>query len=192
MEITLIRHGKSLWTENKPITCREFKVWVEKYDSHGVFEEESYPLETLEKLDAANIVFTSDLKRAIESAKFLNPNLQIISDSLFRETELPIPLAKLWELKLNASIWAVILRYLWFCGYSNGCESLKDAKRRAEKASKLLVKYANEHKNVVLVGHGFFNMLIGKELKKMGWNGKKKQALHIGIVQLIHLMLNQR
>jgi broad specificity phosphatase PhoE len=173
MEITLVRHGKSLWDENKPITCQEFKVWVEKYNCHGVFEDKSYPSETLEKLGIANIVFTSDLKRAIESAKFLNPNLQTISDSLFRETELPTPSAKLWGLKLNSSIWAVILRFLWFCGYSNECESLKDAKRRAEKASKFLVKYANEHNNVVLVGHGFFNMLIGKELRKMGWNGKK-------------------
>ena len=25
MEITLIRHGKSLWSENKAITCQEFK-----------------------------------------------------------------------------------------------------------------------------------------------------------------------
>lgn len=176
MEITLIRHGKSLWAENKPITCQKFKVWVEKYDCHGVFEEESYPSETLEKIGTANIVFTSDLKRAIESAKFLNPNIQPISDSLFRETELPIPLSKLWGLKLYSSIWTVILRCLWFCGYSNGCESLKDAKRRAEKASKFLAKYANEHKYVVLVGHGFFNMLIGRELKEMGWNGNKKTS----------------
>jgi broad specificity phosphatase PhoE len=176
MEITLVRHGKSLWDENKPITCQEFKVWVEKYNCHGVFEEKSYPSETLEKLGIANIIFTSDLKRAIESAKFLNPNLQTISDSLFRETELPTPLEKLWGLKLNASIWVVILRCLWFCGYSNECESLKDAKRRAEKASKFLVKCANEHNNVVLVGHGLFNILIGKELRKMGWNGKKKTS----------------
>ncbi|WP_329955882.1 histidine phosphatase family protein [Calidifontibacillus erzurumensis] len=126
-------------------------------------------------MNTANIVFTSDLKRAIDSAKFLKPSVKIISNPIFRETEIPIPFSKLLlGLKLHSSIWAVILRFLWFCGYSNGCESLKDAKRRAEKASKFLAANANEHKNVVLVGHGFFNMLIGKELKKMGWKGKKK------------------
>jgi len=176
MEITLVRHGKSLWVENKPITCQEFKNWVEKYDCNGVFEEKSYPLETLKKIGTANIVITSDLKRAVESAKFLNPNLSTISDPLFRETELPIPLTRLLGLKLNASIWAVILRCLWFSSYSSGCESLKDAKIRAERAAKFLVECAKDHDNVVLVGHGFFNMLIGKELTKRGWNGKKKTS----------------
>jgi hypothetical protein len=53
---------------------------------------------------------------------------------------------------------------------------LKDAKIRAEEASKFLVNCTKEHHHVVLVGHGFFNMLIGKELKRMGWNGKKKSS----------------
>jgi broad specificity phosphatase PhoE len=79
-------------------------------------------------------------------------------------------------IKLNASIWAVILRCLWFSGYSSGCESLKEAKIRAEEASKVLDTCAKDHTNVVLVGHGFFNKLIGKELKKMGWIGKKKTS----------------
>ena len=43
-----------------------------------------------------------------------------------------------------------------------------------KKASERLVKYAEGHKSVVLVGHGFFNRLIAIELKKMGWKGKRK------------------
>lgn len=136
-------------------------------------EETSYPSETLKKIALANIVITSDLKRSVESAKLLNPNLKAISIPLFRETELPVPSAKLLGLKLNPSIWAVILRCLWFCGYSMGCESLSYAKQRAQKASKLLNEYAQKNKSVALVGHGFFNMLIAKELKK--WVGKAKE-----------------
>ena len=85
---------------------------------------------------------------------------------LFRETGLPSFLSKLGVLKLNPSIWTVILRCFWFRGrgYSSGCESLSDARIRAKKASKILVEYAREHKYVVLVGHGFFNMLVAKEL----------------------------
>ncbi|SFC75773.1 Broad specificity phosphatase PhoE [Bacillus sp. OV322] len=174
MEITLIRHGRSLWIENMPMTCIEFKKWVENYDCNGVFEEKSYPSVTLEKIGAANIVISSDLKRTVESAKYLRPDIPVISDPLFRETTLPIPLIKLGGIKLKASIWAVIFRSLWFCGYSRGCESLKEAGMRAEKAADFLIKSAKEHNNAVLVGHGFFNMLVGKELKKRGWNGKKK------------------
>jgi hypothetical protein len=61
----------------------------------------------------------------------------------------------------------VILRCLWFCGYSWGCGSLKNEKDRAKIACDLLVEYAQEQTTVALVGHGFFNMLIAKELQKI-------------------------
>ena len=176
MEISLIRHGKSMCTKINRIPCKDFKDWVEKYDYSGVFEENSYPTETLKKIATANIIISSGLKRSVESANLLCPNLKAISVPLFRETELPIPLTKLGGLKLNSSLWAVILRCLWLSGYSRGCESFSNAKNRAKKASELLVEYAQEHTSVVLAGHGFFNMLIAKELQKTGWKGKKKTS----------------
>lgn len=174
MEISLIRHGKSKLTENDTITCLEFKQWVEKYDNHGVFEESTYPSETVEKVVNAKIVVTSNLERSIKSARLLNPEVKIISDPLFRETGLPTCSKKLLNIKLRPSIWAVILRLLWLCGYSNECESITNAKFRAKKASQQLIDYANEYKLIVLVGHGFFNRLIAKELQKKGWKGKRK------------------
>jgi broad specificity phosphatase PhoE len=174
MGISLIRHGKSKNIDTNRMTCKEFKDWIKKYNDSGVFEENSYPSETFEKIASANLVITSDLKRSIESATLLNPNINVISEPLFRETELPNLLTKLGGLKLNPNIWAVILRCLWFSGYSWECESLSSAKDRAKVASDLLVEYAQEHTTVVLVGHGFFNMLIAKELQKMGWRCERK------------------
>ena len=160
--------------ENDKITFAEFKNWVEKYDFNGVFEESTYPEVTIEKVATAELVVTSDLKRSIVSASLLNPKVKTISDPLFRETELPANTAILFNIKLKPNYWAVLLRLLWFSGYSNKCESLSQAKLRAKKASQQLIGYANEHKSIVLVGHGFFNMLIAKEFKKMGWKGKRK------------------
>ncbi|GAA0462287.1 histidine phosphatase family protein [Alkalibacillus silvisoli] len=174
MRLSLIRHGKSQLIENDTITCYEFKQWVEKYDNYGVFEEITYPPKTIEIVVNAKIVVTSDLKRSIQSAKLLHPEVKILSDPLFRETELPICSMKLLNLKLRPSIWAFILRILWFCGYSNGCESFSNAKLRAKKASQQLIDYAGEFESIVLVGHAFFNMLIAKELKEKGWKGKRK------------------
>ena len=96
----------------------------------------------------------------------------MVTDALFRETELPVPSRNL-KFKMRANSWAVILRCLWFCGYERRNKSLAKAKQRAKKASDRLVKYAEEHL-VFLVGHGFFNRLIAIELKKMGWKGKRK------------------
>lgn len=176
MEISLIRHGRSLWTEDKPLTSREFKNWIQKYDDNGVFEEKTYPSETLNIVANTKVIITSDLIRSIKSAEFLNPDITSKQDPLFRETELPTPLTILFGLRLKPSIWAVILRCLWFAGYSSNCESLNKAKIRAEKASNLLKRYAQEHTQIVLVGHGFFNLLIAKELKKTGWKANKKTS----------------
>lgn len=172
MEISLIRHGKSQLIENDRIVFAEFMQWVEKYDLNGVFEEPVYPDLTMEKVADAKLVITSDLKRSLVSAKLLNPKTKIISDPLFRETELPTNLKLLFNLKFKPNTWAVILRLLWLIGYSNQCESLSQARVRAKNASEKLIAYANEHNSVVVVGHGFFNRLIAKELKKMGWKGR--------------------
>lgn len=174
MEISLIRHGKSQLTENDKIPSKEFKKWVQKYDFNGVFEESTYPVGTLEKVAAAKVLVTSDLNRSVVSARLLNPKSKIISDPIFRETELPVNPTIFYKMKLKPNTWAIILRLLWFSGYSNKCESLSEAKLRAKKAAQQLIDYANEYKSIVLVGHGFFNMLIAKQLKKSGWTGKRK------------------
>ncbi|WP_246320698.1 hypothetical protein [Paenibacillus germinis] len=103
-------------------------------------------------------------------------NIKAISVPLFRETELSVPSKEFWGLKLSPSIWTVILRSLWLSGYSRQCESLSNAKQRAKEASILLVNCAKEQESVALVGHGFFNLLIAKELQKKGWKGKKKTS----------------
>ncbi|ADU29527.1 histidine phosphatase family protein [Evansella cellulosilytica] len=173
MEISLIRHGKSQLNENDKITCLEFKKWVEKYDCNGVCVESTYPSDTVSKVKSAKKIITSDMNRAVHSAKLLSPEAILISESLFREAELPTAFKK-FGVKLRPTNWAIILRLLWFLGYSNECESLSNAKLRAKKASQKLIEYAEEHQKVALVGHGFFNMLVAKELRKKGLKGKKR------------------
>lgn len=175
MEISLIRHGRSKLIDNKKITGLEFIKWVNRYDQMGVFPEHDYPDETKKKISDAKIVVTSDLKRAIESAKLLNSNVTLISNSLFRETELPTP-PSLWNIKLRPNIWAVLMRILWFSGFSKNCESMANARKRAEKAAQQLIDYAKDHHSVALVGHGFFNRLIAKELEKQGWKTSRKMS----------------
>lgn len=174
MEITLIRHGRSTLIENNRVNGEGLKDWIEEYDRKGVFKENTYPLETLEKIAATNVIISSDLKRALESVKFLNSNIKSISKPLFRETELPIPVIVVGNIKLKPQTWAIILRCLWFFGYSNQCESFSKAKQRAKKAAAQLETYAKEYNSVSLIGHGFFNLLIAKELQKMGWRGNRK------------------
>lgn len=176
MEISLIRHGRSLYQENHPISNQEFHDWVKGYDGHGVFDEKQYPQETVQNIQSSNLILTSELIRSIESAKYLYPTGQFVSHSIFKEIEVPIISKSIKGIKLNPSIWLVIYRTLWLLGYSRGCESFQAAKKRAREAATLLTQYVQEHKKVTLVGHGIFNRLIAKELQKMGWKGKRKTS----------------
>jgi broad specificity phosphatase PhoE len=174
MEITLIRHGRSQLDVKKSITCHEFTDWVQQYNSVGVVEESCYPKEALKKINEAHLVITSDLKRSIDSASLLRTNVKTISSSLYREIELPVTSKNISGIKLSSDIWAVLLRILWFSGYSTNCESYNSAKKRAEAATNNIIEHTSKHKKVVLVGHGFFNRLIAKELQNKGWKRKTK------------------
>ena len=176
MRISLIRHGRSMLKNNEKMSLYEYNNWLTDYDNAGVLQEVSYHSETVEIVEKANIFITSDLKRSIESALLLNANEKIISDPLFRETGLPNAFPKIANLKLSPTSWTVILRCLWLMGYSSGCESLRDARIRAKNAAERLVNVAKEYEYVVLVGHGFFNMLIAKELQKIGLKGKRRTS----------------
>jgi broad specificity phosphatase PhoE len=179
MEIYIIRHGKSDYINNDRISGMEFKKWIEDYDAIGVVVEKNHSVELLSSIESSNIIITSDLKRSTDSAAQLKTNAKIITNPVFREAELPsLPL----YLRLSPNIWLVILRIMWFLGYSNCCESYKDSKKRARKASDLLIEYAERELKVALIGHGIFNMLIAKELKKQGWfNNRKIDSSHWGI-----------
>ncbi|MBG9544320.1 phosphoglycerate mutase [Cytobacillus firmus] len=174
MEITLIRHGRSAQIENHRMNSKEYKKWVEAYNHLGIVEGESCSKDAIEKGATSSILLTSDLRRAIESARTLNPSAKIQSDPLFREMELPMPDINFPGVRLRPNTWAVLLRLLWICGYSQGCESYSEAKYRAKRASLKLTSFAKEHQHAVLIGHGFFNLYIAKELQKSGWTGKRR------------------
>jgi hypothetical protein len=59
-------------------------------------------------------------------------------------------------------------------GFSRNGESLLNARDRAREAAAKLVQLAEEHHAVLLVGHGFINHFIAKELRSRGWLGPKK------------------
>ena len=172
MEITIIRHGRSTYVENNRMKSSAFKSWIDNYDLAGVLEEVDYPPVALTRISTARIVFSSHLSRSVESASLLNAE-GTVSDSLFREAELPHINRDILKVKMPPGLWAVSLRVIWLLGYSKGCESYRSTKRRALQAADKLIESAESHQTVVLVGHGFFNRMIARELRKKGWSGRR-------------------
>ena len=118
----------------------------------------------MRELDA---VFTSGRKRAADSAKVLAPNAELIVDPLFVESPLASPRIPL--LKMKVTKWAVVSRLMWYAGFSPKIEGYRKSKRRAKQAAEILIKRAQITGGTALVAHGYFNYLIGIELRRRGF-----------------------
>lgn len=175
MEIILIRHGKPAFQPLERVNSTEFAQWVQNYNASGLDSSSLPPMKIKQDALTRYVLVCSALTRSIESAQTLNADKIVLSDALFNEAGLPTLNGRgLSWLTLSPRIWAVILRGLWLFGYANQTESFKEAQLRAAKAASQLQSLAQQHKNILLVGHGIFNRMLAKELSRMGWHGSKK------------------
>jgi broad specificity phosphatase PhoE len=153
VRITLLRHGRPDFEWQRSVKGSEFRSLEGEYDSADVVGNP--PEDSLNLALHHKCVVCSDLPRSIQSAKALGVDSIHYSSAIFREMNLPyfdnVPI------KLPLKYWVVLLRSLWFFGFSKNTESITIAKTRAKTASEKLMELADEHQSVLLVGHGFLN-----------------------------------
>ncbi len=170
MRITLLRHGKPAFELKGSARAKDLCEIARSYDLSGIVG--TPPADTVAAVQGDHLVVCSHLIRSIESAKALGYSEIYLQEPLFRETT--IPHFNSGSIALPISVWIVILRLLWLVGFSRNGESLANTRRRAREAAAKLVQLAGEHQNVLLVGHGFINLFIARELRKCGWLGPSK------------------
>jgi broad specificity phosphatase PhoE len=165
--IILIRHGRPDIPVS-PRTCQAgFRDYIGQYEAAGLNPQDTPPEELQDLVGELAVVFTSEKRRAQESAKALAPGAELIIDPLFAEAPLagpPLPL-----LRMRVTKWAVVARVLWYAGYHPGIENYRKAKHRASEAADVLVRRAASEGSAALVAHGYFNFLIGRELYRRGF-----------------------
>lgn len=167
MQITILRHGQPEFEWVRSVKGSEIRSLEKAYDSAGIVGEP--PKKSQNLADQHNYVVCSDLPRSLQSAQAIGATTIHLSDSAFREMN--IPYFDNISIKLPIKVWVPILRGLWFLGFSKNTESISTAKHRAKLASEKLVELAAEHKRVIFVGHGFLNHYIAKELLANNWVG---------------------
>ena len=170
MRITLLRHGKPAFELKGNVSAKNLKEIAESYDLSGIVG--APPNEAITATKGNNCIVCSHLPRSIESAEALGYYQVCLKEPLFCETALPH--FNNGSIPLPITFWVVVLRILWLFGFSQNGESITHAKKRAKYAAKKLIQLANEHQSVLLVGHGFINHFIAKELRKCGWLGPQK------------------
>jgi len=165
MEIILYRHAEPVVSNNEIISGHNFPQWVQRYNESGIFIREI-------KVEKEEIVYTSDLVRSIETGRLIGK--KIIQNPLFREAE--IPLIKFPAIRFKAKFWLFISRSLWLFGLRTKCESFKEARQRTRKIVERIELQLLESGKIVIVGHGFINRMIKKELSHRGWVLQAKGA----------------
>ena len=167
MRIILIRHGRPNIPVSPRTSHREFRTYIDAYEEAGLDPESMPPEELQDLLREIDAIFTSERRRSKDSARALAPHAELIADPLIAEAPLaspPIPLRKMRRAK-----WAVVARILWHAGYHPEIENYRRAKHRASQAADILVARANRDGAAALVAHGYFNLIIGRELRQRGF-----------------------
>ncbi len=168
MKIVLVRHGEPHVEPQRWIGHRGFTRFMDAYRDAGLLPASEPPPELKELVKGLSRVFTSDLQRAIDSARALLPDAELVSDSVFTESPLAPP--RIPGLRLKVPGWAVFSRVAWHGGYSPRIENYRQSRKRAQKAVALLLDAAEENGGtVILVGHGYFNAILGRMLRLRGF-----------------------
>lgn len=166
--ILLSRHGPvSLPAPGFP-TSHEFRSYVDAYELSEIRANASPPKELIRLVRGAVTVFTSPSLRTTYSLRLLDPERTPITDAVFSEEPQVVPdLAGRWPLL----VWFSLTRGFGAFHPREG-DSRRAMRRRARKAANLLI-VAAEHGSVALIGHGWFNRAIARELSRSGWRRAK-------------------
>ncbi len=167
LRIILIRHGRPDIEVSPRTSHAGFRSYIDAYEEAGLDPGSAPPDELQDLVSELSAVFTSGRKRAQDSARALAPNAELIADPLFAEAPLaspPIPL-----LRMKVPKWAVVARVLWHAGYHPEIENYRRVKHRASEAADILIRRARLEGTAALVAHGYFNLIMGRELRRRGF-----------------------
>jgi broad specificity phosphatase PhoE len=166
--IVLCRHGEPALSRKVKLTASQYRDWWALYEAGGILAGQAPPEHLKQAAAKAGVILTSTRLRSIETARALIGGRELAHDEVFIEAPLPPPP---WPdiLRFSPKTWGVISRISWWLGGHGGQETRPQAQKRAAAAALQLHELANKGDNVLVVAHGFFNTMIGVELRKLGW-----------------------
>jgi broad specificity phosphatase PhoE len=175
--IVLVRHGMPALSRDVRLSARGYRRWWdEAYEPGGLMIGEEPPQHVRDYAERCAVVLTSVRRRAIESAALARPGYEAARDPDLIEAPLPTPPLPEF-VKVGPRVWGFVARFIWwFFGYHSGQESRRQAEARADRAAEKLIAEAQKG-DVLVVAHGFFNLMIGRALKKRGWAQVERRGL---------------
>ena len=167
--ITLARHGEPALSRKIKLTGDQYREWWARYELGSIREGQAAPEDVRAFAREADVIFASTRRRAIESCELAVAGKPYTLDETLIEAPLPPPPLPR-SLRLGPRHWGFISRFFWwYFRYGEGGETRAEAEVRAAGVAERLIAIADTGQNVMVVAHGFFNTMIGIQLKLRGW-----------------------
>jgi broad specificity phosphatase PhoE len=167
--IMLARHGEPALSRRIRLDSAGYREWWALYEEGGILEGQNPPAGLLDMARNADVIFASTRRRAIETAEAVVSGKHFVRDPMFIEAPLPPPSLPGF-VRLNPRTWGFISRVAWwFFGHNEGQETRAEAEGRAREVARRLMDAAASGQNVLVLAHGFFNTMVGRELRRAGW-----------------------
>lgn len=151
------------------LTSREYREFWARYEVGGLLPGQMAPPMLAAFVEKCGVIVSSTRLRAIESAAVVGKGRIVIQEPLLIEAPLPPPNWPSW-VRMSPRLWGFFSRFFWwFFNHHHGEENRAQAEARADEAAGKLIALAAQGQDVVVLAHGFFNVLIGRALAKRGW-----------------------
>ena len=154
-----------------PISGREIGRWYRGYDASGIVDAVEPPACLRAAAAAAGCVVASDSRRALETAARLGVTDKVRVEPALREVGFPESLAL--PVRLSPVAWVLIARAMQMLRCCECDEAVPATRARAAIAVETLSQLADDHGTLVVVGHGWFNRFVARELRRRGWHGPR-------------------
>jgi broad specificity phosphatase PhoE len=151
-------------------------AWLESEGARGIAEDAEPSRELVELVAASRHLLVSPLTRAQATANAVLDQLPVGSRpraaSVIELSEAPLPVLQVPRLRLPLGAWGSVCRISWFLGYTGSVESRRAAVARAHRVARQLSQLAPSGP-VTVIGHGIMNLLVARELRRLGWAGPR-------------------
>ena len=166
--IIVSRHGRPALNRaaGPKLTWQEYQDWWQRYEAGSLAADQNVPLALKQAVEGVDLVLSSVRLRAVETAQWATEGREPQQHAVFNEAPLPPP--RLKGRKYLPKTWNILARMVWLRGHSLDGESVTEARQRAREAAEHL-HAAAEGQSVYLAAHGWFNRMLRRPLKRLGW-----------------------
>ncbi len=167
-QIIISRHGRPALDRaaGPKLSWQEYQNWWDRYEAGSLAEPQHPPQVLIDAVAQSDTILSSVRPRAIETARKATQGRDPSPDPVFNEAPLPPP--RLAGKAFLPKTWNVLARVMWLFGHRLDGESVSEARLRAGLAAKTLHEAA-QGKSVYLAAHGWFNRMLRRPLRRLGW-----------------------